>query len=499
MLDRIKQTLKHSVIYSFGNISTKLVGFILLPIIASHIPINEYGKLAILEASSQFLVAIFGLRIPTAIMRWLADTRDEKERKSIVFSGTSLVMFSMLLLFLAMFFSRDTLAYYLLGSSNFSNYIFILSITVSASIFNQISFQLFRFFERSVPYISITISRLLIVLLLSILFIVKYKLGIVGILYSQMIGALYVSCLSLPMIIKNSRIHFNRKIAGEMFHYSWPLIFSTLSAMLLSIGDKFIIKFYTGFDELGVYSLGYKIASVINILVIQSFQTGYLPIAFKMCNSKESRRFFSKILTYFTFILLVFIMLISFFSKELIMLLADNPAYISAYSIVPIISFLFLTKGIQYVFSIGIHCAKKTKCNFFIVSTGAILNLILNILFIPIWGRFAAAYTSIISGVVISILFYIYAQKYYTIPYELPKIFKMIIVTLSLFFVAFYPLPISLYVNIIKKLILLFLFPIILYFLNFFEPIEILRIKQSWNKWQNPSRWKRNLTKNKHR
>ena len=497
MLNRIKQTIKHSIIYGFGNISTKIVGFILLPIYASHIPIDEYGKLAILEAFGQLLIAVFSLRIPTAIMRWLAENKNENERKSIVFSGICLVLLSISFLFIGMYTTKSAIADHLLGTPYLTNYIFILSITISFSIFNQISFQLFRFFEKPVQYVLITVTRLLIVLSMSILLILHYNYGILGVLISQMIGSIFVFCLSIPMVIKNSNFKISVKFTVEMFQYSWPLIFSTLSVMVLSIGDKFILKKYCGFDEVGVYSLGYKIASVINMFVIQPFETGYLPIAFKMCNSEDGPRFFSKILTYFSIALLLTIMIISFFSKELIILLTNNPAYISAYSIIPVISFLFLTKGFQYVFSIGIHCAKKTKYNFFIVTIGTIINLTLNVIFIPIWGRFAAAFTSIFSGIIIAVLYYIYAQKYYPVQYEISKIIKMIIISIGLLFLALYPIQIPLYLNILKKCVLLAIFPIILFLFNFFEPIEILRLKQSWNKWKNPGSWIKNISRDR--
>ncbi len=76
MFADIKKTVKHTAVYSLGNISTKLVGFILLPLYTTHLSTEEYGVLAILQAIAQILIGVFGLSLPTAMMRWAAPEKD---------------------------------------------------------------------------------------------------------------------------------------------------------------------------------------------------------------------------------------------------------------------------------------------------------------------------------------------------------------------------------------------------------------------------------------
>ena len=77
MFNSLKATLKHSTIYGLGNISSKLVGFILLPLYTEYLTVDEYGILALLEITSQILVSIFSFNISTAMMRWVAEATDE--------------------------------------------------------------------------------------------------------------------------------------------------------------------------------------------------------------------------------------------------------------------------------------------------------------------------------------------------------------------------------------------------------------------------------------
>ncbi len=483
MLKKLQHTLKHTLIYSLGNISAKLVGFVLLPLYASRLTIGAYGQLAILEATSQFLIAVFAIKMPLAVMRWLSEVREEKERGKILFTGTVMVFLSAFLMFLLMWLLAEPLAGLLLGGGDFSGYIRVLAAAAFLAILNDMSMMLFREEEKSFLYVAVTVTRLSVIVGVTVPLLTRYEMGILGVLYGQLAGGAVVAFLTLPFLLSRISFSWQKKLAAELIGYGGPLIFSTLSTMLLSLGDRYIIRFYSDFKELGLYSLGYKIASVINVFIIRSFQTGYLPIAYKMCGQDNSRRFFSKILTYFVFILLLFIMGISFFSRDILNLLADNADYRAAYTVIPVIAFMFLTKGVYYVFSIGLHCAKKTGYNLLVVSTGATVNLLLNIIFVPYGGRFAAAVTSIVSGILIAIMYYRYAQKFYPVPYETEKIFKMTAVAVLLFVPAYFGADFPLGWRILFNGALIISFPVILYFIGFYEKIELERMKQIGFGW----------------
>jgi O-antigen/teichoic acid export membrane protein len=70
MYKKLKKALKHTVIYSLGNISTKLVGFILLPLYTSYLSPAEYGILGLLEVSANIVVQMLGLSLYAGFQRW---------------------------------------------------------------------------------------------------------------------------------------------------------------------------------------------------------------------------------------------------------------------------------------------------------------------------------------------------------------------------------------------------------------------------------------------
>ena len=485
MFADIKRTIKQTSVYSLGNISTKLVGFILLPLYTAHLLPEDYGVLAILQAIMQILIGVFGLNLPTAMMRWYAPEKDLTRQKSIVFTTLLSTLFVAILLSVLLIPFSERFAVEIFENTEFSTYFVFLFLAVSAGIINNVPLNLIRLKERSVFYITLTTIKFTLIILSNIYFVAYLKIGVEGIIISELIGHLFVIIITTPMMIKNSTLKIDVTILWEMIKYGAPLVFSTVFTFVLTLSDRFIIKYFYGDSSVGIYSLGHKIASVINMLILQSFQLGFLPIAYKKLNDPNAKRYFSKVLTYYTLILVFAALTISLFSKELIEVLALNSEYWIAYTVVPIISFAFVIKGIQYNFALSFHYAKRTSYNAAIVIITAFVNVVLNIILIQKYDFPGAAVSLLLSIFLMMLLSYFLGQKVYHIPYEIYKIGKIIFVGLLLYFISLLFSGIGLWVELFAKVLLVILFPILLYWLKIFDKVEIESLKRGINDFKN--------------
>ncbi len=494
MLNNLKHTVKHTTIYSLGNISIKIIGLILLPLYTTHLTTSEYGILAILETTNQFLVSVFNMRLAVAMMRWWADAKTAKEKKIIIFN-TFFPLLLVVLVFNAILQPFDYIfSDVFFGHQNYTNYFTLLFIWTSLEIFNETALSLIRLKEKSGFFALLSILKFTSILGLNIYFIVVLNYGITGIILSQVIGSALALVITIPMILKNILWKFDFVIFKEMFNYSFPLILSGVFNLILTLSDRYIIKLLIDYSQVGIYSLGYKLAGVINVFIVRSFQMSFMPIAFKMYKEKHAPRFFSKVLNYYTLILVVAVLVLSFFSKEVLMIFSpNNRDFWAAYTIVPIISVTFVFNGMKYIFQLGLHFEKKTKYNAYIVMIGAIVNIGLNFALIPLINIYGAAAASTITSLIVTILYYKYSQRFYKIEYEIPKIIKIMVVAVVLYFASFITYYTNILFGIVIKIGLLASFPFLLYFWNFFEDIELLRIKQAWKKWKNPFSWKRHF------
>lgn len=485
MLNNFKKTFRHSAIYSFGNLSIKAIGLVLLPLYTSHLTTGDYGALTLLEITSTIIVAVFSFKLSTSMMRWCSVEKDELKRKQIVFTTFSFSVLLLLLINGAFFPFHERLSVLFFNENDFAVYFLILIASASFEILNYYPLELIRLQEKSYLYVIVTSVRLTIILSLNIYFIAFLHMGIKGVLLSQLIGHAGVFLLTFPFLLKNIHFSFNYSVLKPMLGYGFPLVFSAISMMLLTMSDRYLIKYFLDYTEVGIYSLGYKIASVINMFIIQSFQMGFLPIAYKIFDKPEANRFFSKTLTYYTFVMVIVGTVIAIFSKEIIVAFARNSDFYSAYTVVPFIVFAFTLRGIQYMFSLGLHYVKKTRYNALIVTSVALLNIGLNVLFIPKWGIRGAAVATLISWIIMTIVFYLISSKQYFVNYEFKKIGLLLLLFVGLNILSFLIKDYSLALRIIMKLIMILSIPFILIPFNFYEPIEIERLKDAWKNRKN--------------
>lgn len=480
MFEKLKHTFKQTAIYSLGNISTKLIGLILLPFYTNpeYLSLSDYGIWTILEVTSQIIIGVLAFNLPLAMLRWSSAEKSSEKIKSIIFTTiiSLIIIIAISLLFLLP--NKEFFSLFLFDSLQYSEHFLFLFILISFGIYNGVPLNIIRIKEKSIFYAVATSLKFTIILLLNIYFVVYQHDGVLGILKSQLIGEAFLTLITLPMVIKSISLKFDSKTFVEMIKFGGPLVFSTSATFILSFGDRYILQNYLDEGSVAVYSIGYKVSSVINMLILQSFQLGFLPIAYKKLGDADEKRFLSKILTYYTIILTFAGLSISLFSKEIIELFTVNKDYWIAITVVPIIVLAFVIKGIQYNFSLSFHYAKKTTYNAAIVVATAIISLILNVVFIQALGLIGAAYSMLVSIFIMMLLSYYFGQKIYPIPFEIRKLLKIVSVGILLFYASSFTDSISISLRFILKLILLFMLPILIYYLDVFEEIEKLKSKE---------------------
>jgi O-antigen/teichoic acid export membrane protein len=280
-----------------------------------------------------------------------------------------------------------------------------------------------------------------------------------------------------------------------MLKFSLPLILGSISGVLLITFDRYTLNYLASLPDVGVYTLGYRIANTIKILVIVSVQLALSPILFKMMDQPDSKRFYSKIMTYFSYLVILAVMFLSFFSLEIVKVFTASVKYWDAAKVIPVISFALFFGMLKDTSLIGLQIIKKTKIIGTIIFLVAILNLLLNILLIPRYTIMGASVATLISQIIFFIVIFIYAQKHYYIPYELLKIAKMTFLALVLYGLSLLSSDLNLGLRLVIKSMLIFSFPFLLYPLGFYEKIELNRLGGAWRKWRNPTKWKENLKK----
>ncbi|WP_297094236.1 lipopolysaccharide biosynthesis protein [uncultured Draconibacterium sp.] len=495
MLQDIKKTTRHSSVYAIGNISIKVIGLILLPLYTNEafLSKDDFGMLAILEATAQVLTVLLAFALSSSLIRWYWDEDYKEKQKSIVFTIFSFLLVINTPVCGALLINADHFSKLIFGSISFGYLLQLTFITVFFRVLNSITLQLLQIQSRSVFYTVINVVKLLVVLLLTVFAITKMGRGLNGIWEASVIGEILMLLLTLPYILKNVRYSFEWKVFKEMFVFGYPLVLSNLAVITLTVTDRYMLNFISGLAAAGIYSLGLRLANTLKIVITDSVMAALAPIRLKKFNDPNNHRFFSKILTYTSFLFILVMLVVSLFSLEAIKLITKTTDYWRAAGIIGVLSFAFLFSLIRINLTTGLMITKKSNVLGVLTVLTAVLNFGLNILFIPLWDIYGAAAATLISQFIYMCVTYYAAQNQYKIPYEVNKLVIAILVAGTITFVGILIKDIQILWRLSLKIILLGSFPFILLLFNFYEKVEIESIKNIFASWRNPKMLKENL------
>ncbi|MCF8307722.1 MAG: oligosaccharide flippase family protein [Bacteroidales bacterium] len=494
MLNNIKLATKDTLIYSLGNISTKIIGLILLPIYTKELTVAEYGVLGTVEITIQVLIAIFSFSLQRALSRWYWDKRYRDKQKSIFFTTLVFIAIGILLMLVLLIPFSGSFSQSLLDSGKYTYLFQLLLVSAAFQILSRLILIVVRLQRKALLFSISNIFKLVITLGLTIYFVVGLQRGVEGIIEAQIIGFISLILFNIKFILKNISPVFERIILKEMLLFSYPLAISGVGGVLLTVTDKYAVRFVGGMEDMGLYNLGFKVGNVLKLLFINSVFNAIGPMRYKMMDQPNNKRFYSKLMTYTSFGFVILLLGLSLFSKEAIRVLASNKEYWGAYQIVPILVFAQLFELLRRNANFGLIVEKKTKIISMVMIFVMVLNIGLNIGFIYFFGPIGAAIALLISQAIYFGLIYTYSQRHYFIPYEIRKVFIMILLSAVIVGISYLFLnSMDIIPRIIIKLLLIAIFPVLLYFFKFYDPVEIDRLKGAWNKWRKPKKWRENL------
>ena len=359
MFKTITSAIKSSLVYGLGNLSIKVVGLFLFPLYTEKFTLQEYGIIGILDISSQVLVAIVGLSLTSALFRFYFDKKYSDKQGELVFSTLAILIVVAVGFVLVLWRFTGALSNLLFHVSDHESLIKIILIASSFQVVNNIPNTVLRLKERAKLYALSNLVKMIVVLVTTILFIVKMRSGVIGVYYGQICGSVVYFLILSGFLIKNSTFHFNRPALAEMLAFSTPLIFSSLSAVTLTVLDRYSLNYLVGLDDVGIYSAGYKISNVL-LFVVMASQLALPTILFKNMDENNNKRLYSKVMTYNTYALMILVIGMSVFGLEIMKVLARNPSYWSGYMIIPFITLSILFNSMRYLLTLNLSIVKKT-------------------------------------------------------------------------------------------------------------------------------------------
>lgn len=235
-------------------------------------------------------------------------------------------------------------------------------------------------------------------------------------------------------LIKERLISFSvdKDLMKKAMIYSLPFLGIVLLRQVLDFSDRYILDYFCGLSDLGIYDMGYKIGMLVYV-VINSFHLVFIPKVYEHFSLLEKEptsvlkhKIVSMFHLYFVIVIVITIGVI-IGGHVLFAINYVDPKFGDAIYIVAPVAISYLFYALYTISGVIIGQTFKNIYNLYVVSLGIVVNLVLNVLFIPDYGGMAAAWSTLITFVVMYIITFIIATRIIPLPW-----FKISSITYSI-------------------------------------------------------------------
>jgi O-antigen/teichoic acid export membrane protein len=284
-------------------------------------------------------------------------------------------------------------------------------------------------------FISVASSQSVIAITINIIMVVFMGMGIKGILLGNLMTSFaFAVCLTTYTLLKTG-IHHDMGVSGRLFLFGLPFIPGGLFQFALHSADRYFIQRLLDSSTLGIYSVGYKMGTLVSILVLGPFLRIWGPYMFNLDKETAKDEAFGKYFLYIVTAYCVAALPVALFAKEIIQVLA-GAEYWPGYEVVPYVLLAYLFWTTAAFFDSGFYITEKTIYKPFIMGIAAALIFVLYWKMIPAYGMLGGAYATLICFAVFSLLTYQVSDKIYPIRYPLLKFGYILIIGIVIYLIG---------------------------------------------------------------
>ena len=412
---RTRELSRTFSVYTLGKGVGLFLYIFLLPLFTKKLPVAEFGVIGLLWLLTPVLTRVINLGMDVGISLKFFKEKHQVLSQTL-YNGLFTIIFVAVLI-------------WSFGCVQIGWIQFIVDKTVTREIFTLLVIScLFSSYTtlmcaflqnagKATFNVIMTILPQLIIVGLTYYFVLYVEASYSSYIWGMALGNLITGLFALAFFFKNYSVRYFRfslPILRNLLRIGLPVLPGTIGGIILASGDRYMIKYFLGLEAVAVYTFGYRFASQLAEGLFQPFQKALWPVIFKRAAQSNTggRAYNIKIINN---ILLIFSIIIAgaVIPMRDIMAIMGSHTYVAAYPvfIVSLIGIFIYT--VSQAESYSLIFIERTELTAATVICGAGINIFLNYILIPKYGILAAAFTTVLSYIVmlvtrnyISLLFF---------------------------------------------------------------------------------------------
>ena len=423
-----------TAMYGLPSIVGRLLNYLLVPLYtAIFAKPADYGVLSDLYAYVAFLVVLLPLGMETAYFRFIQQ-QDDTER---VFNSSFVpVVLVNATFFFLLYLTNPWIAKWMLYRDH-TEYIILVGSIVCIDAIASLPLAKLRAENNTKRFMVIQMSSILLNIVLNLIFLLGYfdpsrpEEGIMFILIANLLAS-GLKLLLVYNIISKVKFIFDWVLIKQMLSYSWPLVIAGFAGIINETLDRVLLKqilynpdipnsLEQATAQVGIYSACYKLAMLVTIF-LQAYRYAAEPFFFSQLKNQDRNAVFVRTMNVFIAIVCLAFLFVSI-NLGVFKFFIRKEAYYVGLNVVPILLLANVCLGIYYNQSVWYKLSNQTKFGAYIALIGAGITIVVNVLFIPMYGYMASAWATLLAYLAQMIISFYLGKKYYPIPYDVRKFY----------------------------------------------------------------------------
>lgn len=386
-----KKLSKNIVIYGGTNVLKSLVPLLLLPILTQYLSLSDFGVLSLVETTILFITPLVLLNINAAINVEYFKVK-HNELKEYITNALLLSLISFTLLFILFFRFQDTIASYINVSNHLVLFILIFALL---RVVTSVILGLFQSRQEPLKFATFTLLQTIFDFALSYILVVLFHYGFMGRLAGIYTSFGLFSFIGLYLLYKMDYLTTpNFKYTKNILNFGVPLIPHAISGTIMAMSDRYFISYYIGNEQVGLYTIAYQISALM-LLVSMSINQAWVPMLFGLLKKENYKTVYK--FTFYLFLLFLFSARAIYFLRDILFLIFVDEKFYMAKEYFGWLLLGFLFQSFYFLVTNFLFYEKRTKLLASITMSGALLNIILNYIFIQSYGVIGVAYATAIT------------------------------------------------------------------------------------------------------
>jgi O-antigen/teichoic acid export membrane protein len=472
LLAQVRTMALDSGVYFIADAAARAVSLVLVLAYTRLLAPTDYGVLAVTSSVTLLLVPVLGLSIVASVTRfYFEDTSDEARRR----------LYATALVFLLVVPTIGLIVVEALGQAGLLNefnavpydpYLRLAVLAAYFSVFIDLPVAVYIARHQARRVAALTITNAFLLLGSSLLLVVGLHKGVRGILLAAVFSAAAMAVVAIVLSIRmiGRRVRPSGHVLTALLLFSVPLVPHAAAQWVLQISDRLILSRYVSGANLGLYYVGYSIGSVATFLVF-AMTKAMSPIITAELKARGDSTRVRRLGTYWFGVIVLGCFLVAIYGADVIKIFAPN-RFLGAAEIVPIIALGTVAYGIYTIVSSALWYSMQTGWIPLLTAAAAVVNVGLNLLFIPRFGIKGAAWNTAAGFATLALLQGALAARRYKIAWEYRRWAILSAVAFCAYLVVQLPAPGISVQRYVLSVLVLVAFPVALTIVGFWTREE---------------------------